>query len=123
METIQILMILFGLFALTRVILRLKDKHIKMTEFIFWSIIWILVIVVAFIPSITANLAELLGIASGISLLVYISILILFYLVFRIYVRIEGQSREITEITRKIALKNSPIKKESTKETAKGKTK
>lgn len=99
-------MIIFAVFAWTRVILRLKDKHIRLSEFIFWSVIWLLVIIVAFIPSVTTSLADLLGISSGISLLVYLSVIILFYLVFRLYVKLEHQEQEITQLTRGLAIKN-----------------
>ncbi|MEM4259825.1 MAG: DUF2304 family protein [Candidatus Woesearchaeota archaeon] len=113
METIQILLIIFAIFAWTRVILRLKDKHIRLSEFIFWSLVWLIMLIVAFIPSITSSMAEFLGIASGISLLVYVSVIILFYLVFRLYVKIEHQEQEITQLTRALAIKNSEKKKKN----------
>jgi small membrane protein len=110
MQTLQVMLIIFSLFALTRVILRLKDKHIKLSEFIFWSILWILVIIVAIIPTLFASVASLFGISSGIMLLVYVSIIIIFYLVFRLYVKLEHQGQDITKLTRSIAI-NKELKK------------
>ena len=115
---IQVLIALFALFALTRSLLRLKDNQITKSEAIFWSMLWILVIIISFLPESLSNIAEKLGISSGISLVVYISILLLFYLLFRIYVRIDAQDQKITSLIREITLsnaKNSNVKVNNTK--------
>ena len=105
MEPIQIIAILFALFALSRAALRLKDKSINPLQFIFWGFIWTIVIVVAFIPSITSSISQLFGIGRGMDLVIYISIALLFYLMFRLYVKIDKIERNITKAVRKIAIK------------------
>lgn len=105
MELIQIIIILFALFAYSRVVARTKDKNINPNEFIFWSIIWILVIAVALIPGITSIFAGVFGIGRGADFAVYISIIILFYLIFRVYVKAEKIEKDITKLVREVSLK------------------
>ncbi|MDO8740479.1 MAG: DUF2304 family protein [Candidatus Woesearchaeota archaeon] len=105
MEIVQILIILFGLFAFSRVILRFKDKEITMKEFLFWGVLWLVIIFFGFMPDITKIFAGLLGIGRGTDVAIYISIILLFYLIFRIYVKTENIEQEVTKIVREITLK------------------
>ena len=104
MEIIQIVIIIFALFALSRVFLRFKDNKLTRNEFIFWIVIWVAVIIVSIIPSITGVLSQKLGIGRGIDLLIYLSIIVLFYLMFRLYVKLESVEKEITALVRRVAL-------------------
>lgn len=111
MEPIQIAAIIFALFAYSRVILRYKDKKMSNSGFLFWSIIWISIIVFASIPQVINSFASFFGIGRPIDLVVYVSIVLLFYLIFRMYVKIESQEQNITKIVRNIAMKKSKKKK------------
>ncbi len=104
-SVLQVVVVVFALFAWSRAMLRLKDRKISVGEFIFWSIIWIAVIVTSLLPQ-TANAASrFFGISRPIDLAVYISILLLFYLVFRIYVKQDQLEQEITKLVREIAVR------------------
>ena len=105
MEIIQYIIIIFALFALTRALLMLKKNKLTPKKFFSWFILWIAVIAVGFIPGISTLLSKPLGISRGADFLVYISILVLFYLIYRIYVKLDKIDREITKIVRNIALK------------------
>lgn len=105
MEVIQIIAILFAIFAFSRVVLRLRDKSLTSKEFFFWGILWILLVLVAIAPSISIYIAKFLGITSGTGLLVYISIMLIFYLIFRIYVKMENLEQDMTKIVREISIK------------------
>ncbi|MFO8015514.1 MAG: DUF2304 family protein [Candidatus Woesearchaeota archaeon] len=100
----QIIVVLFVLFAWSRVLLRFRERKISQWEFAFWSLLWIAVLVVLFIPAITEPIAGILSIGRGVDVVVYLSIVLLFYLVFRIYVKIEGIEKEITSIVRESSL-------------------
>lgn len=101
---IQVLMIIFALFAWSRAALRLKDKDIKPGEFIFWSLIWVSVITVSLIPKIIEIISSIVGIGRATDLAVYVSIIILFYLIFKIYVKVESQNQQMTKLVREIAI-------------------
>jgi hypothetical protein len=104
MTGIQILAVLFAFFALSRVLIRFKEAKINTKEFLLWSIVWIAVIFVAVLPWTTSLAANLIGIERGIDLVVYISIVVLFYLMFRTYVKMENVEREITRLVREEAI-------------------
>ena len=105
MEMIQILIVLFALFAYSRVVARTKDKKVSFNEFIFWSVLWIGIIAVALVPSVTSPFASLFGIGRGADFVVYLSIIALFYLIFRVYVKAEKIEKNITRLVREISLK------------------
>jgi len=105
MQIIQIIGILFALFAYSRTSLRFKDKRITAKEFLFWTIVWVGVIIVAIIPGVMSGLSRFLGIGRPIDIIVYASIIILFYLIFRIYVKIEDVEQNITKIVRETAIR------------------
>lgn len=107
---IQLFLTLFLIFALSRVVLRLKDGGISFAAFLFWFALWALAIVSVLIPDFTTFLAKKIGIGRGVDAVIYISIAILFYLLFRTNVMIENLRQEITRLTREIALKKEEKK-------------
>lgn len=102
---VQIFLSLFLLFALSRVILRFRDGELTISGLIFWSSVFSLAIVIVLIPGLTSKAAQKLGIGRGVDAVVYTSIVVLFYLVFRLYVYLQDIKHEITSLIRKLALK------------------
>lgn len=111
MTFLQIMAVGFALFALSRAFLRLRDREISIREFLMWGIIWLGVIIVALLPGTTIFFAELAGIGRGADLLLYISIILIFYLVFRLYVRFEHLEQDLTKLVREIALEKGSQRK------------
>lgn len=111
MTLLQILVLLFAVFAFSRAVLRFKDKKISLGEFIFWTFVWVSVIVTTWLPGTATMVSQFFGISRPIDLAVYSSILVLFYLVFRLYVYHEMQRREITKLVREVAIKKVKKKK------------
>jgi hypothetical protein len=89
----------------------MRDKHISFGEFSLWSLIWITVLIVTIFPNLTSVLSEFVGIGRGMDLAVYGGIVLLFYLMFRLYVKIDTQSKEITRLVREVAIQNARKKK------------
>ncbi len=107
LSLIQIIVILFVVFALSRAFLRFKDKKISNMEFVFWVIVWLAVLTVVFRPEITNVFANYLGIERGIDVVIYLGILLLFYLMFRLYVKIDVLEKNITKVVRKEAIEKA----------------
>ena len=61
-------------------------------------------------PQTTTSLASVFGVGRGVDVIVYISLALLFYIVFRMFVMIEDLRHEITNLIRQIALQNTPDK-------------
>ena len=107
---IQIIALVVGLFAVSRAYLRMREHKISIQAFLFWTAIWVAVIVVAFHPAVATQVSQYFGVERGIDVFVYISILLLFYLIFRIYVKIESIERNLTRTVREVAIKRAKKK-------------
>ncbi len=82
-----------------------RSKKIGRNEFIFWLSFWFLgAIAVIFIKQID-NLVIMLGFSSGINFLLYLTIMLLFYLVFKLRLSLAKLDANLTEIAREIAIK------------------
>ena len=101
---IKIFIILFIIFVLSRIILRFKQGDITSRELAIWLIFWFLVGLVVAMPKKTDVVAQFLGVSRGADLLVYLSILVLFFIVFKIIVKLEKIDRDVTKVVRKVAL-------------------
>src|SRR3989337_3810313 len=112
LTTIQIVLLVFILFAISRVLLRIKEKVISTQVGFFWFLIWLAAFVGVILPGTTTRLASYFGVGRGVDVIVYLSLALLFYLVFRIYVMIEDIRRAITFLIRHLALNSSisPVK-------------
>src|SRR3989338_10633154 len=108
---LQWIAIIFALFALSRSILRFRDRQTNWKDFLLWSGIWVAVIIVSINPNITYYFAHALGINRGIDLIIYISIIVLFYLMFRLYIKIDKVEKSITLLTRSNAISHVKKKK------------
>ena len=106
----QLILIILLIFPLSRVVLRFREGQLTLPFFIFWLSVWTVALGVILYPSLTTKFAKIVGINRGIDVVVYASIIILFYLVFRIYIAIEDIHREISEIVRLISLRKHPRK-------------
>lgn len=113
----QIVLTLFLLFALSRVVLRFKGGALTITGFIFWSGLFCFAIVVVIIPSVTSLIANAVGIRRGADAVIYTSLVLLFYLIFRLHIFIEDIKHEISELVRKLAFEE--LKKRHAKKTSK----
>ncbi len=111
LTSIQIILLIFILFFLSRVYLRSKEKTIPIKTALFWVIVWVLAIIGVIHPAVTSSIATFFGVGRGVDVIIYIAISLLFYLVFRIYVMIEDLRREITTIVRDTALNKSADEK------------
>ena len=86
-------------------LLRYYRGRIDLRESIFVSILWIGIALIAIFPDLTSNfLAELLGFKSNTNAILFLGLGVLFYFQYRLY-RIQIQyRRDLTELTRSIAL-------------------
>lgn len=109
---IQFLMTAFVLLVISRTILSFKKKKISFGNLLFWLGLWTSILIVVLLPKTTNFLAKMFGVWRGTDVAVYLSILLIFYLIFRIFVKLEKIESDITTIVRKIALKMGSTSRE-----------
>ncbi|MFH1175018.1 MAG: DUF2304 domain-containing protein [archaeon] len=110
-EPFQVIIIIFALFAWSRVYLAFRKKNMSTTEFVFWCVVWAGIIGVAIVPGVTTKIANAVGITRGLDLFVYGSIIVLFYLVYRIYVHLEQVKMNLTKLVRKLSFYEKTTRK------------
>ncbi len=103
---IKILFTLFAVFAWSRAVIRFYSKDLNLKELIFWSFLWLAMIILVFIPGKTNFLAKILGMERGNDAMFFLGIVALFYATYRLYVKSNEQEKEITRLVRALALKN-----------------
>ena len=104
MSILQIMVIVFGVFAISRAFLRWRESKIKLGELIFWGMIWVVAMVFALFPNSMDLLSDVAGFKRGMDLVIVMSIIVMFYLVFRLYVKLDENTVDITKLVREIAI-------------------
>jgi len=102
----QILFSLFVLFAIVSVIKRKKEGLLGPKGTIFWIVFWLAALVAVLWPNALQVLAEYVGIGRGVDLVIYVALVIVFYVLFKLNIKIEGLDRQLTKVVRKEALDN-----------------
>lgn len=108
MMPIQIILLIFFVFAALRVLNRYRSKDLTVLATFGWLAFWFAAGIVVVVPDSTFSLARLVGVTRGADLVVYVALVILFFITFRSMVRQEKLQRDITLLTRRMTLeKNS----------------
>lgn len=89
---------------------RAKQGALSRTAAILWTVLWALGIAVALRPEVASLLARFFGVGRGADLAIYLSIVFSYYLMFRLYLRIEKTERDMTVLVRKLAMKDADEK-------------
>ncbi len=100
----QLMLLVFLLFAFSRVVLRFREGSVGPGPFLFWSGIWTLATVSVIRPDFSTYVANIFGIGRGVDAITYASLITLFYLMYRTNVQIENLKHELTKLARIIAL-------------------
>jgi len=102
----QVLALIIIAFFLARLFWQKQKKQINANEFIFWLIFWLLAAAAIITLKWIDKIVDKLGFSgSGIDILLYVAIIILFYLIFRLRLRLVKIEKDITKIVRSIAIK------------------
>jgi len=100
----QVIAIILGILAIILSILRFRDGKMSLGMMAVWIIIWLVVIFVAIDPNSTNFLAVYTGIGRGLDFVLIIGLLLCFYLIFKMYNKIETVEEELTDLVRELAL-------------------
>lgn len=101
---IQLVISLFVIFVWWRLFNNFRSQRTTLGITVIWFIVWLAVLIIFWSPDIASRLALAAGIGRGADLIVYIAIIVLVYLTYRIYARLEKIERDLTSVTRDLAL-------------------
>jgi len=71
---------------------------------ILWSVLWVAAAVVVLLPDVASRFAGLVGVGRGADAVLYLSVIFLFYLIFRIFLRLDKMDRDITTLVRRVSM-------------------
>ncbi|KKQ60854.1 MAG: hypothetical protein US81_C0012G0011 [Parcubacteria group bacterium GW2011_GWE2_38_18] len=95
------------LFFVFRLIWQKKNKQIANNEFKFWLFFWLIAsLTVMSLKWLDQIVAKLGFSGSGIEVLLYVSTAVIFYLIFRLRLRLTKMEQNLTKIVTEIALNN-----------------
>lgn len=103
---LQILLLLLIVFTFSRTVLRAKEGKVMLGEFIFWFSLWASGLILVIWPNTATIVADKIGVGRGADAVIYTSLVILFYLLFRTHVELENLRHEITKLVQEIALRS-----------------
>jgi len=103
----QIIALVIILFFISKLIQQKKRQAISQNELTLWLIFWLVAaLAVILIKQLDTWLIFLGFSGSGINFLIYLSVLVLFYLLLRLRLRLAKLDANLTELVRQITLNN-----------------
>ncbi len=111
--TIRLLVWIIGLLILYNIFIKFRKKEITFAWFSFWFLLWAGIIGLVSHAYIADRIASFIGLGTGrgVELALFLAILIVLYLMFRLYLKINQIESQISEIVKHIALLPAPKKR------------
>src|SRR3990167_5791873 len=104
---IQWIIIVFILFAIFKAWRAYAGGGLDRRKLLWWTVFWLAAAVVILLPQTATLLANILGVGRGVDLALYISVVVLFYVLFTMSRRVDRLEKSLTDLVREIALKNA----------------
>ena len=102
----QLVFLVFSLVALWGVFEKLQNGSLSSRGALFWALLWIIADGVVLFPESATILGNQLGIGRGADFVLYIAIVVILFVLFRLQVKIESMNRDMTKIVREKALRD-----------------
>ncbi|MFA5129348.1 MAG: DUF2304 domain-containing protein [Patescibacteria group bacterium] len=103
---IQILLLIVIIAADVVAWKRVREGVIPVREAVLWTCVWLAAAIAVALPNATSVIAQLVGVGRGVDLVVYGAIILIFFLLFKIFVHLDKLESTLTDIVRKDALKD-----------------
>jgi hypothetical protein len=107
-ETYQLIVPLISFAGIIWTIIQYRRGNNTLFETALWCSLWVFISVVAIIPNkTTLFLSRTIGIKDHINAIIFIGLAISFFLNFRLFNSMKKMNRQITELSRKMAISNA----------------
>lgn len=93
-----------------QLISKFKKDRVSWPRTLIWILFWCVGIFVVWFPETIAKIAQVSGVGRGVDIIIYISIILLFYLLSNQNTKIDELNKQITKLTREIAKNNAKTK-------------
>lgn len=104
----QIIVPLLSLLFAVGLTTRYRKSRINLREYLFSLIFWIGLAIFSLFPDeISGFVARIFGIASNVNAVIFLGMGIMIYLIFMLYGEVRENRQQVTELSRKIALRDA----------------
>jgi small membrane protein len=101
---IQIIVTVFSVFFILRAFRNFRQKNVRFFVWFFWTLLWAGMVILVWQPWLADFIAGYLKVGRGTDAILYLSLVLLFGLLFKLFVKIEALDRELTTIVRELAI-------------------
>lgn len=108
MHFIQIILLAFAAYAVWVTARRFRRGDLSAWQLGGWVIFWLAAAYVVIRPEAASFVAGLFGVGRGADVVVYLALVAAFWLIFRLFSKLEDLERQLTKIVRAAALKDLP---------------
>lgn len=116
MILMQYILIGIAIIGFINLIRQLSQKKINISNSIKWFLLWLAMIVAAIDPNVTTKVANFFGIGRGVDFMMYAAFIFIFFLIFKILLRINQLDKNMTKIVNHLAVKDSKNNKQENNE-------
>ena len=106
MLTYQIIILILSIVAIIMATYRFKNNSFSNSGYVLWWILWLLVVLITLFPQITSIIANTFGFGRGLDAILVLATILIFYLLFKLYNKIEDQKRRIDQLVSQLAVYN-----------------
>jgi len=111
MYAVQYMAVVVVLSLMLYVLGKYGKREFEWEDFLFWETLLAVMLVIALFPvEIAVAIKRLLGLGRGLDALFVVGIGLAYLLILKVYVAVDRTEREITELTRKIAIELEEIR-------------
>ena len=102
-------LVFLALVLLIRTYGQYRRQKVSVHWFFLWAVFWVVVAFVGIAPWTTDVVARVVGVERGADLLLYVSVVMLFYLQYRLMMRQERLRRALTDSVRAMAVLHARV--------------
>lgn len=102
----HVVIIIVAIFSILFIYNRLRYKKSTPATFVLFCVVWVFVLVMTFVPDVSTLIAMKFGMGRGLDFISVVGLIICFYLIFKLYIRIEDNEQQMDKLIRQLAIDN-----------------
>ena len=107
---LQIIITILVIIAISVIVNKKIQNKLSLGQALTWLVMWLIVLVVFWYPATASYLANALNIGRGADLIIYAAIVVMFYMIFRMYMNMEKIKTDVTKVVRRVGLEEADKK-------------
>lgn len=111
MSLSQLLLSTIIIFIIYKTAISFKRGNLSRNFTSIWILLWITVLFFIFEQNTLIRIAHFFGISRGVDLVIYLAVILIFYLIYKIFFILNQLNHKITEIIREMAVNNPKRRK------------